>query len=386
MKRALILAALVAFCAGAARAQIGRSVSVSAGTPEDHALAAIYAAPDGPDKVALLDKFMADFGSDKDLSLLGDQLYVQTYLAQKNYAKVYEYGDKGLANDPDNLSIVVNMIHAAEEQGDASKMFALGDKATAILARYKASTAPEGTPPEQWDRTKQENLAKSQNDINYIEYALMNAAYKTTDPTARAALFERYGVLFPDSPYASSVREQTAFAYQQAGNGPKMIDAAQKILIADPQNISMLVLLADYWSGAGKELEKATADAQKALELLPQAKKPDNMTDEQWQQQSSIQKGLAYTSLGQIYVVRGANAKAVDAFQKANPLLKADAYNYARNLYRLGFTLAKMQRIPEARNVLTEAVSLDTPWKTPAQETLDKIGGATKKAGARKAS
>jgi hypothetical protein len=88
VKRFVILMAILLGIATTASAQIGKSVSVSAGTPEDKALAEIYAAPDGPDKVALLDKFMTDFGTG-DMALLADQLYVQTYLAQKNYAKVY---------------------------------------------------------------------------------------------------------------------------------------------------------------------------------------------------------------------------------------------------------------------------------------------------------
>ena len=95
MRRFMVCAAmgviLVMIAARDAAAQIGKSVSVAAGTPEDKALTDIYAAPDGPDKIALLDKFMADYGKG-DLELLGDQLYVQTYLAQKNYAKVYEIG------------------------------------------------------------------------------------------------------------------------------------------------------------------------------------------------------------------------------------------------------------------------------------------------------
>src|SRR5580704_9479317 len=96
-------------------AQIGKSVAVAAGTPEDKDLAAIYAAPDGPEKIALLDKFMADHGTG-DLALLGDQLFAQTYLAQKNYAKVYEYGDKAMALDPDDFSALILMMHAADEQ------------------------------------------------------------------------------------------------------------------------------------------------------------------------------------------------------------------------------------------------------------------------------
>src|SRR5579863_6358125 len=135
-------------------AQFGKSVSVAAGTPEDKALAEIYAAPDGPNKIALLDKFMADYGKG-DLELLGDQLYVQSYLAQKEYAKVYEYGDKVLALDPDNFSTAVIMVHAAEEQGDSAKLFAAGEKVAAIVTRYKAAPAPEGTPADTWTAQRQ---------------------------------------------------------------------------------------------------------------------------------------------------------------------------------------------------------------------------------------
>jgi hypothetical protein len=143
MKRFVILMAIFLGMATTASAQIGKSVTVSAGTPEDKALADIYAAPDGPEKVALLEKFAADFGNG-DMGLLADQLYVQTYLAQKNFAKVYEFGEKTLVLDPSNLSAAVNMVHAAEEQGDTKKLFAAGDKVAEIIATYKNSPAPEG--------------------------------------------------------------------------------------------------------------------------------------------------------------------------------------------------------------------------------------------------
>jgi hypothetical protein len=45
-----------------------------------------------------------------------------------------------------------------------------------------------------------------------------------------------------------------------------------------------------------------------------------------------------------------------------------------------------MQRIPEARAVLTEVISLNTPYKQRAQETLAKIGGPASSKPARKSS
>jgi tetratricopeptide (TPR) repeat protein len=359
-----------------ARAQIGKSVAVAAGTPEDAALSEIYAEKDAARRITLLDKFMADFGKG-DLALLGDQLYASAYLEQKNYDKAFEYAEKALALDPDNLSSAISLVHAAEGQGDAAKLFDAGGRVSAILTRYKAAPPPPGAPPEEWERRKAENLGSAQADASYVEYALFNAAYQTRDPAAKAALLERFAGAFPNSSYRVRAEEEAAFAYQQTQNYPKMLSAAQKVLEADPDNVSMLVLLADYWSERGQELDKAVADAQKAIDVLGKAKRPEGVSDEQWQQRVSLQKGMAYSALGQVHVNKNRNAQAVEAFKQANPLLKSNPTLYGRNLYRLGFTLAKMRKIPEARSVLGQAVAIDSPYRSLAQQTLDKISGSS---------
>jgi tetratricopeptide (TPR) repeat protein len=378
MRRLIVCAAMcvifAAISASSATAQIGKNVSVAAGTPEDKAITDIYAATDGPEKIALIDKFMADYGKG-DLELLGDQLYVQSYLAQKNYAKVYEYGDKVLALDPDNFSTAVIMVHAAEEQGDTKKLYDAGEKVATIVTKFKASPAPEGTSADAWTAQKDGVLKTIEGDLGYVQYALLNAAYKTTDATARAGYLERYATIFPDSAYTVSAREQTAIAYQQAQNSPKMLAAAQSLLASNPDDISMLILLADTWCNDPAHLDKAATYAQHALDLLAAAKKPDNMDDAQWQKQVALQKGLAYSSLGEVDVNKNRNPQAVDAFKQAGPLLKSDNFSYAQNQYRLGFTLAKMQRIPEARTVLSEVVAMNSPYKQRALDTLNKIGG-----------
>jgi hypothetical protein len=50
----------------------------------------------------------------------------------------------------------------------------------------------------------------------------------------------------------------------------------------------MLLLLADYYSEKGEQLDKAESYAKKAVSLLGTAKKPDGFTDEQWKQQSGL--------------------------------------------------------------------------------------------------
>ena len=87
----------------------------------------------------------------------------------------------------------------------------------------------------------------------------------------------------------------------------------------------------------------------KRISVLETAKKPDGLTDEQWQQQSALQKGLALSALGQVNIQKKNNTQAVDNFKAAAPLLKADANSYARNQYRLGFALLNLKRIPDAK-------------------------------------
>lgn len=87
-----------------------------------------------------------------------------------------------------------------------------------------------------------------------------------------------------------------------------------------------------------------------------------------------MQKGLALSALGEVYVNQGKNVAAIQSFQQASPLLKADHFSYGRNLYRWGFTLAKMRRIAEARRILTQAVNVDSPYRSLARQTLEKIG------------
>ena len=88
--------------------------------------------------------------------------------------------------------------------------------------------APAGMSEDQWSAQKAQNLKDAQADINYVQYAMVNAAYKTKDLPPRIQLLERFAKAFPDSQYTLAVREQTAIAYQQAQNTAKMTETAQK--------------------------------------------------------------------------------------------------------------------------------------------------------------
>lgn len=384
MKRTMRLIGILGLCgffsAVATDAQqIGKYVPIAAGSDEDKALTEINGTSDAAQKLALIDKFSANLGKG-DMAIVADELYVNYYIAQKDYNKAYEYGDKLFAADADNFNNAVNMIRAASEKGDADKLMAYGEKAGGILQRYKAQTAPQGEDKDAWERQRAAALENNKDNITYVEQAVYVGAYKTANPAQRAQLLTSFAQWFPDSPYASQALGVAATSYQQAQNVAKMLEVANGLLAKDPNNIGMLLLLSDYYSEKGEQLDKAEASAKRAITLLGTAQKPEGVTDEQWQQQVSFQKGLALSSLGQVNIQKKDNASAVDNFKTAAPLLKADANSYARNQYRLGFALVNLKRNAEAKEAFTQAASVNSPYKALAEQKLKTFtAGATKK-------
>jgi tetratricopeptide (TPR) repeat protein len=356
-----------------ATAQIGKSVPVPAGSDADHALSEINATTDPTQKLALIDKFAAT--AQGDMAIVVDDTYVNYYLAAKNYDKAFEYGDKLFALDPDNFANAVNMVRAAQEKGDSDKLLSYGAKAADILKRYKASSVPEDE--------KKRTLENAHDNIVYVQQLIFNGAYQTKDPTKRAAQLVQFAQMFPDSPYANQAMGVAAASYRQAQNTPKMIEVANGLLAKDPNNVGMLLLLADYYSEKGDQLDKAEADAKKATAALADAKKPEGVTDEQWQQQVSLQKGLALSSLGQVNIQKKNNAGAVENLKAASPLLKSDAGSYARNQYRLGYALLNLKKVQEAKQAFTEAASVDSPYKQPSLDKLKAMSGAATSARAK---
>lgn len=358
----------------ASQAQLGKNVSVPAGSEADKQLNAIFSA-EPSQKLPLIDAF-SQANATGDLQIVADEQYVLYYLNAKQYDKVFEYGDKLFALDPDNYGNALNMVRAASEKGDSDHLFQYGEKANAIVEKYKAAPAPAGANADEWAKNKTDKLASIKEDQDYIRQALLNGAYNAKDPAKRADYFLRFTKLYPDAPESEQALTMAASAYQQAQNRPKMQEVANTALAKDPNNVGMLLLLADDYSEKGDQLDKASEYAKKASALTDTAKKPDNVTDQQWQQQTTIQKGLALSILGQINLQRKQNTQAVDSLTKAAPLLKSNAALYARNEYRLGFAYLNLKRNPDATKAFTEAASVDSPYKAPAQQKLAELGGA----------
>jgi tetratricopeptide (TPR) repeat protein len=350
--------------------QIGKIVPVQAGSDADHAISEINAATDPAQKLALIGKFAEGAGKEGDYPILANGLYVDYYLAQKNYDKAFEYGDKLFALDQNNFQNAMNMIRAASEKGDADRLISYGEKAQGILQRYKDAPVPADSTAAAWNQQKVQTLEANKDGITYIQNAVFSGVYQAKDAGKRAALLVRFAQIFSDSPYANQALGVAATAYQQAQNAPKMLEVANGLLAKDPNNLGMLLLLSDYYGEKGEPLDKAEAYAKKAVSVLETAKKPEEMTEELWKRQSDLQKGLALSSLGQVNIQKKDNAQAVTNLRAAAPLLKPDDGSYGRNQYRLGYALLNLKKTAEAKEAFMQAASVNGPYKSLAQDKL----------------
>ncbi len=372
--RISLLLLLVLF-APACQAQLGKNVTIPAGSDEDHQLKSINDATDPAEKLKLLTAF-AQAHPDGDMGIVADEQMVNYYLGAKQYDKAFEFGDRLFVLDPDNYSNAVNMIRAANEKSDTDRLFTYGEKAAGIVQRFKAAAAPEGTTADAWQQLKTQKLDGIKEDQAYIEASLLNAAYQQKDATKKAEYLQRFAKTFPDSPNAEQAMSMSAFAYQAAQNRTKMLAAATSTLDKYPNDIGMLLLLSDDYGEKSEQLDKAEAYAKKAVTLCETAKKPEGVAEADWQKQITLQKGLALSALGQINIAKKDNLSAVKNLSAAAPLLKPNATTYARNQYRLGFAYLNLKKGAEAKQALTEAASVDSPYKGPAQEKLKSLASA----------
>jgi len=211
-----------------------------------------------------------------------------------------------------------------------------------IASGQQATTQPQTQPsaPAQAQPAAPQPPQQKKEIKDPAEYNAYVGAVQQTDAAAKISGLEAFLAQYPNSVMKEDALELLMGTYQQAGNQAKVIDTANRLLAANPNNVRALVLLAFNERSAQKWAD-ARQHAERGLQALPSMSKPDGMSDADFEKQKTQMGGLLDSVAGFSALQMKDNAAAEKYLRGA---VDADPNN-VENVYPLA--LASLTATPE---------------------------------------
>jgi tetratricopeptide (TPR) repeat protein len=266
----------------------------------------------------------------------------------------------------------VSAARAGQAQQDQNQKPAQG--AAGAQAGHANQAAPGAPAPPSPDETKAYNGIQSE-----------------MDPDRQLAAVEDFAKKYPSSVYLSDVYFFGAYASQQQGKIPQVIEYGTKSLQANPNNLRSLLTMAGILpqpqdlQGSDADKEKKLADAEtyanKALQLIADLKQP-NLTPDKLTQLKATLNSQVHSSLGMVHLQRamgGLTTADPNELAKAEQEYKAAVTGTTQanpeDYFRLGEVYENEKKIDEAIDAFTQASKLGqgTPIQSYADQQVDKL-------------
>jgi tetratricopeptide (TPR) repeat protein len=190
-----------------------------------------------------------------------------------------------------------------------------------------AQTQPAASQPQQKKEIK-----------DPAEYNAYVGAIQQKDPAAQISGLEAFLAQYPNSVMKEDALESLMVAYQKTNNQAKMLDAAQRILQANPNNLRALALLsyikraqAEAGQDAQNNLTQGAQFADRGLQALQTAPKPDGTSDADFTKMKS-QMSAIFNGTSGMAALQAKNYPV--AQQRLRAAVEADP-NDLRNVYPL---------------------------------------------------
>jgi tetratricopeptide (TPR) repeat protein len=350
-------------------------IVIPAGTPEDQALQAISKEEDAQKKASMYEEFVQKFSSNPAAAAYGNWQLSQYYQGAGDLQKSLDYGDKALASAPHNLDILVSQVGVAQQMKNNAKTM---DYSVRGGEGYNA-ISKQPKPPELSDQDFasriEEEKNSSKSSYEFLEAAAYNVIAGENDAKIRMSYIERFTPAFPNSRFEEQVTSYAMVSLSELKDTSRLISFGEKTLAANPNSLPALLLLANTYVDDPKpgSVSKSVTYSQKAI-LVAKADAPDA------DRSRKLSAGMAHSTLGYAYMKQERTTGAIPELKTASTLLKGqDDQQYAIAMYRLGYAYAKLNRVSEAREVLTEAARISGPIQQPSKDLLAKVNAARAK-------
>jgi len=206
-----------------------------------------------------------------------------------------------------------------------------------IASGQQTATQPQAQPAAQPAASQPQQKKEIKDPAEYNAYV---GAVQQTDAAAKISGLEAFLNQYPNSVMKEDALELLMGTYQQAGNQAKVIDTANRLLTANPNNVRALTLLA-FNERAAQKWADARQHAEKGLQALPNMSKPDGVLDADFAKQKAQLGGLLNS-------VAGFSALQTKDYAAAEKYLRAAVEvdpNNVENVYPLA--LASLTGTPE---------------------------------------
>jgi tetratricopeptide (TPR) repeat protein len=369
-----VVGLLLSFFIVRANAQLDRIV-IAAGTDEDRALQTISAEQDPQKRLTMYQEFVQKFSANPAAVAYGNWQISQAYQAAGDLPKALDYGDKALLGSPRDLDIIVSQASLAQQAKNNAKLMDYAAKGGTVCQSISKQPKPEGMSDEDFTRKVNDEKSAAQGSCDFLETSAVNAISSEPDPKTRMTYIDEFTTGFPNSKYQQTVSNYALDSLNQMKDSAGLVAYGEKILASDPNSLPALLLMAGFYGDDSKPGSgaKAISYAQKAIDV---AKADDPDADKS----RKLSAGAAHSTIGWVYLKQDKSAAAIPELKSAASLLKGqDDQQYARALYGLGFAYGKLNKLTEAREVLTEAVKIQGPLQAMSQDLLTKVNGARAK-------
>jgi tetratricopeptide (TPR) repeat protein len=246
-------------------------------------------------------------------------------------------------------------------------------------AALRPQNVPGRTFAHQWNAPPQGAQAKNWKSRD--EYEALTAVSAEKDPNKKISLAEAFLQKYTNSDFKDGAYMAEMQAYQQLGQTDKAVEAAHKVLEANPNQVNQLEALRFssfvfpfVYNGnapdAAAKLSRAESDAKQGLEVLQKLQKPAGASDEQFNQAVKGLRAVFNGTVGFVALQRKDYAAAITSYKAASEDNPSDWYVF----YRMGWAYLLSNPHDYDRGIwyIARALALAQTAKDPNAGEFDK--------------
>jgi len=314
-------------------------------------------------RLRLLEQFSVQYPKHESIGWVYDQL-LPGYFKAQDHEGALAICERALATESQNLEYTQICLRSAEAKKNAAAISkyanALWDLATAKLAAGGPAAG---------------NAADLQ---TYAEYTFYVAATSTADWKKRLELLQALEVRNPKGRYIPNIQADYTQIYKNM-TGPAALQLAEKLLQRDPNNVDMLVAIAEQRFRREDNPELVSSYCGRTIDILSKPR-PEHIVEEEWAKKVSQyanmcnwMAGISNSTLRRYSLADRYLRAALPYAQNNSQMLAAAFYHLGFANYRLAEAGGERNRIPDALTFLKQCMSIKSSFQEQASKNVAAI-------------